>query len=157
MSEGVTLPISIILSTRVCGVGTHTTSLPGWPEKGLNGLAGCCASPMPATSIRARPPAAARERPRFGVTFIQLLLYADVASASASPTRMPRRLCPGASFCTLNINDQPVTIKTIECALNQALPAPECAINASDQREPPSVLEIAPTQSSGSSFTIDAP
>ena len=43
-SCGVTLAMSSILSTRTCGVGTHTTSLPGWPTSGWNGfVCVCCA------------------------------------------------------------------------------------------------------------------
>src|SRR5688572_13572530 len=35
--------MSSIFSTSACGVGTQTTSLPGWPDTGSNGLAGACA------------------------------------------------------------------------------------------------------------------
>ncbi len=34
-SAGVTLAMSSILSTRTCGVGTQTTSLPAWPDSGV--------------------------------------------------------------------------------------------------------------------------
>ena len=39
-SFGVTFAMSSILSTSACGVGTHTTSLPGWPTRGSNCAAG---------------------------------------------------------------------------------------------------------------------
>ena len=45
-----TLAMSSMRSTSACGVGTHTTSLPGWPTRGSN----FSASAAPATMTTAR-------------------------------------------------------------------------------------------------------
>src|SRR5262245_32681140 len=46
--------MSSILSTSVCGDGTQTTSLPGWPTRGSNGaVVVCCAEAAEAISSNA--------------------------------------------------------------------------------------------------------
>src|SRR5688572_26786824 len=50
-SCGVTLAMSSILSTSVCGVGTQTTSLPAWPTCGSNGFCAACAQALAAPRV----------------------------------------------------------------------------------------------------------
>ena len=47
-SFGVSFAMSSILSTRAWGVGTHTTSLPGWPTRGSNCRRSAWRGPSPA-------------------------------------------------------------------------------------------------------------
>ena len=44
-SCGVTFAMSSIFSTRGCGVGTQTTSLPGCPDYGSNGFCAAVCAP----------------------------------------------------------------------------------------------------------------
>src|SRR5262245_15620324 len=76
--------MSSILSTRVCAVGTHTTSLPGWPTRGSK--PGCCASATPSVATTVRP-SAADERTRYGDNVMLQLRSAGRAHTLARVVR----------------------------------------------------------------------
>ena len=74
-------------STSACGVGTQTTSLPGWPTRGSN----FSASAAPATMTTARHESASDR-----VKDCENLI--TVSNECATPCAMPRELPPGADI-----------------------------------------------------------
>ena len=79
-SADVTFAMSSILSTTTCGVGTQTTSLPGWPTSGSNLCAGWACACASVVKAKASASAAARIIARS-----PWLATADYKEAKSSP------------------------------------------------------------------------
>ena len=72
-----TFAMSSILSTSACGVGTQTTSLPGWPTRGSN----CAAGLVGVAAAWANAAAANKNREQCQERLTEHLRYMHVADS----------------------------------------------------------------------------